>query len=132
MFELRISASNTNFSGKTEVYDQSKTLSEFAWSLKDFPNNNETLFYENGKRDDYAFFSMKLYAIDTSGRIGVSINLESNTSTDDRKEEKNKVELEIIVEPAAIDNFQRELVHLAWQQVGIAILYGADNSLDTN
>ena len=129
MFELRVTASSVDFFGRTEVYDQSESLSKFASTLFDYPNDNSTVFYEIGEKDSYAYFSMKFYSIDKSGHIGVEINLESNVSTEYRQEEKNKVKLEIIVEPSAIDNFQRELFHLAKKEEGSAILYGNDNRL---
>jgi hypothetical protein len=40
------------------------------------------------------------------------------------------LKLEIIVEPSAIDRFQKELCHLAKNEEGLAILYGNDNRLD--
>lgn len=127
MFELRVTASNVDFFGRTEVYDQSESLSQFASNLKGFPNENKTVFYEAGKKDSYADFSMKCYPIGRIGRIGVEIHLESNVPTEYRQEEKNKVKLEIIVEASAIDHFQRELCNLAKKQEGSAILYGNDN-----
>lgn len=130
MFELRVTASNVDFFGRTEVYDQSESLSKFASTLKGFPNDNNTLFYEAGQKDSYAYFSMKYYLIDNGGHIGVELNLESNVATEYRQEEKNKVKLEIIVEPSAIDNFQRELYSLAVKEEGSAILYGNDNRLE--
>jgi hypothetical protein len=130
MFEIKITASNTSFYGSTEVYDQSERLSEFAKSLNTFPENDKVLFYEVGEKDSYAYFSMKYYSIGKSGRIGVEINLESNVATEYRKEEKNKLKLEIIVEPSAIDRFQKELYDLTKNEEGSAILYGNDNRLN--
>ena len=43
----------------------------------------------------------------------MEINIESNVAAEYRQEEKNKLKLEIIVEPSAIDRFQKELCHLA-------------------
>ena len=129
MFELRVTASNIDFLGRTEVYDQSESLSNFASVLKGFPNDNKTLFYEAGRKDSYAYFSMKYYSIGKSGQIGVEINLESNVATEYRSEEKNKLKLEIIVEPSSIDNFQKELFNLAKNEEGTAILFGNDNRL---
>lgn len=62
MFELRVTATNNVFLGRTEVYDQSVSLSKFASTLKGFPNNNIVLFYETGEKNNYAFFSMKHYS----------------------------------------------------------------------
>ncbi len=129
MFELKINASNNLYSGVTEVYDTSESLYEFAQSLIEFPKYEKQLIYELGKQDGYAFFSMRFYCIDGFGHIGVEIILEENVSTDYRKEEKSKAKFEIIVEPSAIDNFQKSLSTAAKKQDGIAILYGSDNRL---
>ena len=40
---------------------------------------------------------------------------------------KNKLNLEIIVEPSAIDDFQMQLLRLATDQKGTSILYGKKN-----
>jgi len=130
MFELKVTASNINFFGTTEVYDQSDSILRFASSLTGFPKDNKTLFHEAGERDSYAYFSMKYYPICRSGVVGVEIELESNVATEFRQEEKNKLKLEIIVEPSAIDNFRKELVELAKTEEGSARLYGNDNRID--
>ena len=130
MFELKVTASNIEFRGTTELYDQPESLAKFASALIGFPKDSETLFYEKGEKDSCAYFSMKYYIIRWSGYLEVEICLESNVSDEYRQEEKSKVKLEIIVESNAIDNFQRELLHLAKNKEGSAILYGNDNRLD--
>lgn len=127
MFELRVTASNGRYFGITEVYETSESLSDFADLLYGFPKDNSTLFHEMGTKDSYAYFSMKYYCIDNSGHLGIELNLEENVSTEYRNEEKDKLKLEIIVEPSAIDNFQRELKHLATNQEGKATLFGRNN-----
>lgn len=124
MMELKVRASNTDFSGVTEVYDRAENLSNFASALTNYPKNNEILFYEAGSKDSYAYFSMKYYSIGTNGHLGIEVNLESNVSTEYRKEEKNKVKLEIITERTAIENFKKELLRLAKYEEGSATLYG--------
>lgn len=130
MFELRVTVSNNKFTGEIEVYDQYECISDFAKELIEYPKNDKILFYEAGEKDSYSYFSMKYYPIDNSGHIGVEINIESNVSTVYRPEEKNKLKIEIVVEPSAIDNFQKELQHLAKNEDGTAILFGNDNRLD--
>jgi len=129
MFELRVTASNINFFGTTDVYDKSECLANFAKTLKGFPKDNETIFYELGEKDCYAYFSMKYYSIGKSGYIGVEINLESDVPTVYRQEEKNKIKLEIIVEPNAIDNFQKELFYIASREEGVATLLATNDIL---
>jgi hypothetical protein len=130
MIELRVKTSNSRFSGTTEVYDTSDTLSDFAKKLVGFPSDNKMLFYEAGEKDSYAYFSMRFYCIDTAGHIGVEINLEENVSTVYRQEEKDKLKLEIIVVPSAIDLFQKELLKMAMNEDGVATLYGQHSNPD--
>jgi hypothetical protein len=130
MFELKVTASNGRYFGTTEVYNTTESLLSFAQTLIGFPNDNKKLFHDAGFKDGYAYFSMNFYCIDNAGHIGVEINLEDNVATEFRHEEKDKLKLEIIVEPNAIDTFQRELSQLATTQKGTAILYGRDNRLD--
>lgn len=97
MFELAVFTGNLNFSGKTEVYDQSESLAEFSKTLIGFPDGRNALFYEAGKKDSYAYFSMRYYPVGRGGLVGVELHIESNVSTEYRPEEKNKLKLEIIV-----------------------------------
>lgn len=127
MFELQITAGNGRYWGTTEVYDTSTSLFDFTQTLTGFPKDNNHLFYEAGYKERYAFFSMKFYCIDNSGHVGVEINLEENVATEFRPEKKHKLRLEIIVEPNAIDNFQKVLIQLAKKQEGTATLFGRDN-----
>jgi len=128
MFELKVTASNGRYSGIVEVYETAESLFDFAQRLIGFPNNNNNLFHEAGIKDGYAYFSMHFYCIDKEGHIGVELILEDKVTTARfRPEEKVKLKLEVIVEPNAIDIFQKYLSQLATKQDGIAILYGRDN-----
>jgi hypothetical protein len=124
MFEVKVTASNGRFSGVTEVYDTPDSLLSFAKTLKGYPKDNDILFYEAGKKDSYAYYSMKFYTIDNYGHVGVLVCIEENVSTKFRAEEKDKINLELLVEPSAIDIFQRELIHIAQEQAGNATLIG--------
>ena len=108
MFELRVIATNGRYSGSTEVYELSESLVNFAESLVDFPNDRKVLIHEAGQQDSYGYFRMKFYCIDHSGHVGVDI--EEKVSNQHRTEEKSKLSLELIVQPSAIDNFQKELL----------------------
>jgi len=130
MFELKVTASNGSYFGTTQVYDTSDSLTSFAKSLIDYPTDNKVLFHEAGQTNSYAYFAMKFYCLDNAGHIGVQVNLEDNVGSQYRPEEKNKLTLEILVEPNAIDNFQKQLIQLAVKQTGIAILHGRDHRPD--
>lgn len=125
MFEIKANASNGCFSGATAVYNSSDitSLLLFAEGLIKFPLSRKTLFYELGKKDGYAYLSIEFYVIDQAIHTGVKITMEKNSSSK-RANEKDKVELELLVEPSSIDQFQKELIHLAKSQEGTATLYG--------
>jgi hypothetical protein len=130
MIELKVKASNSRFSGTTEVYENPEYLYDLSNKLLGFPTEHKTIFYEAGQKNNYGYFSMNFYCIDNIGHIGVEINIEENVPTYHRKEEKDKLKLEIIVVPSGIDNFQKELLNLAKREVGSAILYGQYSNPD--
>ena len=51
-------------------------------------------------------------------------NIEENVATEYRANEKDKLKLELIVEPSAIDIFQKELHRMAKTENGRASLVG--------
>ena len=124
MFELHVSVNNGRYSGQTEVYETKDSLLLFAKELKGFPNGKEELIHECGEKDSYAYFEMRFYQIGFSGQVGVQISLEENVATEYRQEEKDKLKMELIVEPNAIDIFQNELMQLAQNGDGEAELKG--------
>jgi hypothetical protein len=126
MFELQISVDNGRYSGRTEVYETKDSLLQFAKSLEGFPNDKENLTHRCGEKDSYAYFEMKFYQIGLTGIVGLQISLEENVATEYREEEKDKLKMELVVEPNAIDKFQKELVELAKTEKGVAELIGIE------
>lgn len=124
MFELKVNCNNGRYSGTTEVYDTKESLLPFAKSLKGYPFQGGELKHECGKINSYAYFKMRFYQIGTTGIVGVQLNLEENVATEYRAEEKDKLEMELIVESNAIDSFQKELSNLALKESGSAYLKG--------
>lgn len=120
IFEFEITAANGRFSGTTKVYDQFDSLLTFIDTLKDFPKNADPLQYEMGDQDGYSYFSMKFSTINTSGHIGVLVNMEGNVTLG----HKEKLELTIYTEPNAIDNFVAQMRALVINQSGQAVLAG--------
>jgi hypothetical protein len=126
MFEMRISAYNGRYSGITEVYEVSEPLLEFVNELSGFPFGKDKVTHSCGKKDSYAYFEMDFYKIGLTGICGVLITMEENTETEYRNEEKDKLTMEMIIEPNAIDVFCRELKSLAENENGIAELKGIE------
>ena len=122
MFEMRITANNGRYSGITEVYEVSESLLGFVNELNGFPFGKDKVSHSSGEKDSYAYFKMEFYKIGLTGKCGALITMEENVSTEYRKEEKDKLSMELIIEPNAIDIFCRELKSLAEKEDGIAEL----------
>ena len=88
MLELKVIASNGRYSGITEVYDTSEALIAFVKSLHGYSNDSNMLVHEAGEKDGYAYFAMLFYPLNNSGHVGLLINLEENTPTKYRENEK--------------------------------------------
>ena len=124
MMELAVSASNGCYCGMTEVYTTGENLTGFANALPGFPKTKEqTLQFELGEQGGYAYFAMKLYRIDAQGHTATRITLEKNNVTD-RPEEKDKVALEMLFEPASLDEFGKQLLVMGLNENGKAVLKG--------
>jgi hypothetical protein len=127
MFEMRISANNGRYSGITEVYEVTESLLKFVDELSGFPFGKNKVIHSCGEKDSYAYFEMEFYKIGQTGKCGVLITMEENVSTEYRKEEKDKLSMELIIEPNSIDVFCLELKMLAQKEDGIAELKGIGN-----
>ena len=121
MFEIEVSADNGRYSGTTRVYDTKESLLPFAQSLEGFPTGDSKLNYECGEKDNNPFFHVSFYLANTESVVGVQITLE---------EEKDKLVMDLIVEPNSIDIFQKELIQLANNEEGTAELIGIQKGLN--
>ena len=124
VLEVEFTASNAFFKGTTRAYDTSESLIDLANKLVNFPNEEASIFYQVGEKDSYSYCAIRFYPIGGGELVGAFTQLEECVSTEDRKEEKSRLALEIIVEPSAIDNFYKQLKTIAHKQEGIALLVG--------
>ena len=124
MLEVEVTASNAFFRGTTRVYDTSESLIGLANQLVAFPIEKDSLFYQIGEKDSYAYCSFRFYPISDYGLVGIHIQLEENVSTVYREEEKSKLSLELLLESQSIDIFSKQLQSVASRQSGKAILEG--------
>ena len=110
MVELKILAANDEFSGATEVYTIYDDICSFIKALEKFPKSiRDTVEFSAGRKDSYAYAKMRFYCFTASGHTAGRIKLESNVATEFRPEEKNKIELELQFEAAALDSFILQL-----------------------
>ncbi len=95
----------------------SDSLLKSVNELNRFPLGQDIVGYSCGKKDNYAYFEMELYKIGLTGKYGSQITMEENVATEYRKEEKDKLTMELIIEPNSTDVFCRELKVLAEQEI---------------
>lgn len=131
MFELQVTANNGRYSGITEVYEVSDSLLRFVNELNEFPFKKDKVIHSLGKKDCYAYFEMEFYKIGLTGKCGLLITMEENVETEYRKKEKDKLSMELIIEPNSIAIFCQELKLLAEKEDGVAELKAVEKYTNT-
>jgi len=136
---LQISASNGRYSGTTSVYigSDGKELTELADKLKGFPKSRDHMvsvkwgctkeFAAETKalglkaHPAYAYFDFR--CIDNILHTAVSVDLQEYSNSE-RHEANGNVHLELLFDPASLDNFVNSLSSLAGRREGTATLVG--------
>ena len=115
LIEVRIEISNKWFSGIGDVY-LTDSFAEFVQNLKGYPKDlsDNDLSYEYVQ---YNSFSINFFIKYGKVRLGVEI-------IDDPSDGNNRIHLEMYVEPASIDTFQKQLVSILKNRDGEALLIG--------
>jgi hypothetical protein len=122
MIELQVYASNQRHRGTIEIYTIGESLMKFADSLEGFPkDSNETVVYDEGKRDSYAFLSLTFYCVGSLGHAAVQVCMEEDASSQSA-EGKAKTQFALNCEPAAIERFRNQLTRMAHTESGSATL----------
>ena len=116
-------AASWGFIGKTRVYTILDELKKWAGDLEEFaPVAGQTVAFYAGERDSYAFLGVSISVLDSVGHCLCHAALESNQTL--TFESKNKLEVEIRIEPSAVDQFLLELTTLIQRGQGEAKLIG--------
>jgi len=124
MVEILIKSSNRKFYGETEVYTTYQELASFASSLKGFPNSvNDKVTFNAGEKESYAFSALNIYCFSASGHTAALIELEANIASNQRKEEKHKIQMEVQFESQSLDSFQQKLTSMIQNKSGNAVLH---------
>ena len=115
---IEVSAANNKYSGKLDGCLDFTHINSFLEKLRGFPEsiNSEPIIHEliNGP----VYLTVKFY-ITPTGRVNTCINFTDNVFNGN-----NKLQLEMQVEPSAIDTFQKELASLIKNGIGEVILSG--------
>ena len=120
--EIFVSASNSQFSGSTRLYDSAHELGLLAKRLKGFPRTiDDKLEYSAGNSSHGA--QLRFYCVDAVGHTAVFVTINDGVSEHGPREDVSQsVALEVPCEPQAIEEFAESLTALAESKSGKAIL----------
>jgi hypothetical protein len=125
MVEIDAYVSNGQFIGRTQVYTTYEELRSLAQSLRGFPESTaHELQFEAGNKNSYSYFGVRFYCFDATGHAALQAVVESNVASNDRAEEKSKLQLEVQVEPSQVDLFSAQLLSVVNAKAGGARLVG--------
>jgi hypothetical protein len=100
------------FVGKTQVYTSYEALEEWAKELAALPlMAGQAVDFQAGERNSYAYLGVRISVLDSVGHCQCRVEFESNSVH--TWESKNKLEVEILVEPNAVDRFITGLTAIA-------------------
>ena len=129
LVELNIEASNGSFHGETQVYTTREEIKEWVEGLRGFPTSEaHEVIFSTGEKESYVYAYLRSYTFSGMGKSAMRIILESNVPTEYRKEEKNKVELELRFEPAALDRFIPSLERVSEELGAKATMTGINHN----
>lgn len=120
-------AASWGFVGKTQVYSSYDALERWAKDLAALPLvAGQSVSFEAVERNSYAYLGVTISVLDSAGHCLCRVALESNATH--TRESKNKLEVEILIEPNAMDRFVSGLMAIIQTKYrGEACLLGVDS-----
>jgi len=119
LFEVKIMASNGDFSGGAKCYTQRKELRYLAASLEGFPKslNHKVSYVE--ENENFSFFTL-VFSCNSSWKVSVRVKISKIIVSCNAPKVHDVVEFDMAIEPAAIDAFVLSLRILADSEIGTA------------
>lgn len=120
-------AASWGFVGRTQVYTTYQALEKWAKELAALSLvAGQTVEFQAGERNSYAYLGVTIAVVDSVGHCVCRVAFESNSNH--TWECKNKLEVEIRIEPNAMDRFIVELMTIVdAKNLGEACLSGVEN-----
>lgn len=119
LFEVKVFASNEEFSGGAKCYAQRKELMELALALEGFPKSigQQVNYIEDS--ENFSFFTL-VFSCNSSWKVNVRVKIAQITTYTNAPKVHNVVAFDMAIEPAAIDTFVSSLKVLAKAEIGMA------------
>jgi hypothetical protein len=123
--ELCISAYNGSYCGTAKVYFAQGDVARLVESIRGFPRTiSQQEVFEGGSDEIGSLAKLVFRCIDGSGHPAVRVSLVESVNVNVRPPILNRVELELLFEPNALDEFCRELESVARRVSKRAVLRG--------
>ena len=119
LFEVKVFASNGEFSGGAKCYAQRKELMELALALEGFPKSIGQQVNYIEESENFSFFTL-VFSCSSSWKVNVRIKIAHIVTYTNAPKVHNVVEFDMAIEPAAIDTFVSSLKVLAGAEIGAA------------
>jgi hypothetical protein len=127
MLTAAIDVASRGFRGVSQVYTTAGALEELSLRLKLFPEGPaKSLEFQFGMSGGYGYLSLAFSVLDATGRWACQVQLESNYLPAYGHESKNRIDVDMGVEPNAIDRFVSDLQNLLNSETGEAVLEGVE------
>lgn len=118
MLEVKVTGSTGRFAGVTDVYTTPRAIRDLAKGIERFPRSASATFTFNaGGEGEGRSVALAFSRRGSSGHVAVLFTLQNGT---------DRVQSELIVEPAAIDRFHAALLALSQRASGSAELEGVN------
>lgn len=127
MLTAAVDVASRGFKGVSQVYTTAEAFEELSSRLRLFPEGpTNSLEFEFGMPDSYGYLSLAFSVLDATGRCACRVQLESNYFPVYGPESRNRVEVDMGIEPNAIDRFVFDLQKLLNSEPGNAVLEGIE------
>ncbi len=128
MITVVIDVASRGFNGSSQVYTTTSALETLSAGLQFFPEDaSQSVEFELGTPQSYGYLSIAFSVLDARGRCQCNVRLESNYVLMHGPGSKNRIDVDMGVEPNAIDRFVSDLKNLHNNKARQAVLEGIEN-----
>jgi hypothetical protein len=126
LLSVLVDVTSRGFRGSSQLYTTASALEELSADLQCFPEDaSQSLEFELGTQE-LGYLGLTFSVLNAVGRCKCQVRLASNYAPTPGLESKNRIDVDMGVEPNAIDRFVSDLKNLHNNQAREAVLEGID------
>lgn len=128
LFTVVIDVTSRGFSGSSMVYTTASALQTLSTGLQFFPEAaSQSIKFELGTPQAYGYLSIAFSVLDARGLCECHLRLASNYVSMHGPGSQNRIDVDMGIEPNAIDRFVSDLQNLYNNKAREAVLEGIHN-----